>query len=180
MASARGPSSRLALILEEIGDARLSKYEVQLLRQHAVQAAMEGPRGRVASPRGTHTADAMAQLEAILVVVGGGERVGISQAKTLLAQRGSEGSGLAKRVAKLSKVRNGQAHPDVTLLNAVTKCMRDIEGDLTSEPEEEAGMSGSSLGRPWPAGAQKGRLSPPCFIEFENREVLRVRELSRS
>ena len=73
----------------------------------------------------------MQLLETALVEVAklaGVDRCNISQAKTFLRDNGA--AQIASRLSRLSKVRNGNAHPDVSLL-----------GDISSVSVIGAGLS---------------------------------------
>ena len=69
------------------------------------------------------------------------QRANVSEVKTLLRGKGADGTKLASRVGKLSKMRNTNAHPDVGLIE-------DIRALLANGAQEEdhTPASGDSSG----------------------------------
>ena len=55
------------------------------------------------------------RLEECLTAAGEGTKINISMAKKVLKEKGAAGHAIAARLGRLSKVRNGRAHPDVSL-----------------------------------------------------------------
>ena len=86
-------------------------------------------------PEESRGAGPITQLQLLLAGVecALGRDVGVSRLKDLLRGRGVPGAALAARVGKLSKIRNGTAHPDVMLVQEVLDCLAHIPPDAKDE-----------------------------------------------
>ena len=112
-------------VLDAIAASRLEIAEKRRLYHHAVDAALQPPRAsgwaeRLAAPCCGQREEC--ELEAILLavarVLGKGASASVTEAKEWL--RSMQQPKLANRLGRLSKTRNGKAHPDVTLLSDIT------------------------------------------------------------
>ena len=92
-------------------------------------------------------------LEAISDIAGLEAKPGVSQAKSLLMERGADK--LASRLGRLSKGRNVNAHPDHELLDAIKRLAVDMPGGIVradvlfpaSSKHGPSACSSSSVGR---------------------------------
>ena len=101
-------------VLNEILKSELSGTDKKGLYRHAIFISMAGPVNADAnSADGT-----VDRLEEALVAVGAGRSLGA--AKRALAQHGDAGHECARRLGKLSRLRNGAAHPDVGLVTDIS------------------------------------------------------------
>ena len=121
----------------------------KMLFRHAVLVVAGG-----GSPHGQREEGVLDRMEAALVAAGGGNKVSISLAKKLLREKGEAGQVLASRLGRLSKVRNGKAHPDVSL-EADIKAFIDEMGHEEMQQEVVTEKIGNEIGksRPAPGGA---------------------------
>ena len=112
-------------VFDAIAASRLEIAEKRRLYHHAVDAALQPPRAsgwaeRPAAPCCGQREEC--ELEAILLavarVLGKGASASVTEAKEWL--RSMQQPKLASRLGRLSKTRNGKAHPDVTLLSDIT------------------------------------------------------------
>jgi hypothetical protein len=116
--AARSFSDRLSSALTGIFAAEIPSQEKQRLSTLAVHRFMSNDADEQAS---TKQVASMQLLERALVEVAklaGVDRCNISQAKSFLRDHGA--AHVASRLSRLSKVRNGNAHPDVSLLSDIS------------------------------------------------------------
>ena len=109
----------LSGVLNSIHASEIPVEEKRRLAARAVDAAMA--RGTNDKPPGQAHIQ-LIQLEQALhtmAVQAGVNKLSISDGKAWLRPRGPSGVALASRLSKLSKVRNGVAHPDVGLVHDI-------------------------------------------------------------
>ena len=111
----------LAAVLGEVWASPLPLCERRRLAARVAVAALGASSGGGGgdSSSGAEQLEPIGFFEEALMEVAalmGKEKLGISAAKESLRLLGAEGESLARRLARLSKVRNSAAHPDVALL----------------------------------------------------------------
>ena len=132
MAAALGPT--LSQVLDGVWASSLPGAEKRRLCARAVTAPLLCGLG------GGERGSAVERLEEVLAAVAseaGKDRVNVSTAKEFLRSKGDKGRLLASRLGRLSKCRNGSAHPDVSLLSDVQSLHTDEEVKGEDETEQE-------------------------------------------
>ena len=133
-------AARLAATLDGIWASALPVGEKRRLGARAAAAGLFGP--TPASDEGEEANPLLYTYEELLSAVGtlaGVDKPGISQAKHILRQHGDHGHRLASRLGRVSKLRNGKAHPDVSLLREVAALgAGHLSASDEHEPENEA------------------------------------------
>jgi len=126
---ASSPRGHVGAVLQDvlvaIHGSSLSVRERRRLATSAVHAAFHAGAARAVPPRPAY--EAIPELEEVLGVVArstGDDKLSVSQAKGVLRRHGERGRALASRLGRLSKRRNGQAHPEVGLVDAVRDLLR--------------------------------------------------------
>ena len=110
----------LAGVLSEIWQAAIPLAEKRRLSARVAVATVHGGGGGAVVPE--PTVEPIPLVALALSAVGkieGTKSMGMSEAKQALRARGVAGSALASRLGKLSKIRNGCAHPDVGLVDDI-------------------------------------------------------------
>ena len=132
--AAKYEPARLTTALQEIYGADVPLREKRMLARHAVSRRMQAPEVQSPAPR---PLEAMEEaLVAVQHAAGFQSKPLIGAAKKYLRQAGQPA--LASRLGRLSKVRNGHAHPDVGLVSEILRNVKagSSGGDDSSEPTD--------------------------------------------
>ena len=122
----------LAHILGQIAASTLAQVDKRMLYRYAVMVALGSNDKAVYNSEVAVSVDRLAEC---LAAVGAGKSV--SAAKQKLRQHSDWGKELAKRMGKLSKVRNGAAHPDVGLASEILAALSSGPGPGEQEEHDE-------------------------------------------
>ena len=159
---ARGRS--LPDVLNDIWASQLPVSERRRLAARISAVSMSGGPHRLAGESG----DEVVTLEEALIAAGGGVKLSISAAKAHLRLL-PEGHQLASRVSRLSKIRNGRAHPDVNLLRDIRQAIAGVvqTGTESTASVTERHFIGSDDGRSSvctykPSQASEAVTTSPC------------------
>lgn len=131
--------AELDAVLSSISKAHMSHREQRRLHAVAVRAAVHGPPLLPQPCCGTEDSAALHEVQRIVDLVGRstGQTMNVGQAVRRLRDMGVDGAALAKRLQRLSKVRNLAAHPDKEIV-------ADVEAMLWPTPASKCQTSGTS------------------------------------
>ena len=132
----------LAAVLEGISAARLPRQDSRWLMRAAVGIALSGSGGV-----GWSDSEPFAHFEEALIAVQDSANLAakpsVSEAKAWLRSCGTDGASIASRLGRVSKRRNGAAHPDVSLIRDIRQ-FAVINGEVANTSCGGGSGSGSS------------------------------------
>ena len=119
----------LRTILNSIFTSDLSGSDKRMMYRYTVLVAVGG---HTAVQRSESEYVVLDRMEDALVAAGGGHKIPVSDAKKILRERGAEGKLLASRLGRLSKTRNGKAHPDTSISAEIRTFLEQVPADIIS------------------------------------------------